>query len=553
MQRTVPLVLFFIHMFIRSSLSHSFDVRRPPDISSPEAPKVFYATTYRFSVPCVASGTPVIKYSWFQVGRDTDITTDSSQPVYVDSYTGTLQLADFTEREEGTFICKASNEFNQGKIKAVSFSPPVTVYRSRADDFSDEEKTFTAKANSYQVLLCDKKGDIVGSTIGFDWYIGRDTKYVNKDNDRLFIDNEGNLHFTYVKTTDTNLVEGYRCGVSIEGLPLLRLSANKKFLKVIPEPDPQQIAPQLMYSNRPVKVKIYLSAKLECMFSGYDPQSQNLPLIMWYFDNGTQIQSTAKFGFAHENRVLTINRVSEDDEKIYKCEASNSAGTSKKEELFLNVTGPPIFVAGGSPSDISVPEGKDAVFNCNAKSIQSEQQPEEPIWYINGIRRGSHTDPNKYVVSDGDRKLTVKSVMKDTDILCVQCYVENSEGGIWGDGCLTVILPIKVIQQPVTPQEIMHGDVIDLAVTATTDPSMTLKQKWEHNGTVYDNLEQIPFVKQRAINTRELSDDQFEEVGGLYRVTLYHFHDSKSIDIDVVTKFKPVVTAPGKCVTSSLL
>ena len=49
------------------------------------------------------------------------------------------------------------------------------------------------------------------------------------------------------------------------------------------------------------------------------------------------------------------------------------------------------------------------------------------------------SDPEKYVFTEGKRVLTVKSVQKSTDITCFQCYVSNSEGEEFGNGCLNVI------------------------------------------------------------------------------------------------------------------
>ena len=48
-------------------------------------------------------------------------------------------------------------------------------------------------------------------------------------------------------------------------------------------------------------------------------------------------------------------------------------------------------------------------------------------------------DPNKYSFTDGKRVMTVKSAQKNTDIACFQCFVSNSVGEVFSDGCLNVI------------------------------------------------------------------------------------------------------------------
>ena len=49
------------------------------------------------------------------------------------------------------------------------------------------------------------------------------------------------------------------------------------------------------------------------------------------------------------------------------------------------------------------------------------------------------SDPNKYVFADNGQVLTVKSAQKSKDITCFQCYVSNSVGEEFGNGCLNVI------------------------------------------------------------------------------------------------------------------
>ena len=49
------------------------------------------------------------------------------------------------------------------------------------------------------------------------------------------------------------------------------------------------------------------------------------------------------------------------------------------------------------------------------------------------------SEPEKYTFTDEKRVLTVRSAQKSTDIACFQCYVSNSVGEEFGNGCLNVI------------------------------------------------------------------------------------------------------------------
>ena len=55
------------------------------------------------------------------------------------------------------------------------------------------------------------------------------------------------------------------------------------------------------------------------------------------------------------------------------------------------------------------------------------------------------SDPNKYVFADNSQVLTVKSAQKSKDITCFQCYVSNSVGEEFGNGCLNVICKLIII------------------------------------------------------------------------------------------------------------
>ncbi|CAL1547741.1 unnamed protein product, partial [Lymnaea stagnalis] len=145
-----------------------------------------------------------------------------------------------------------------------------------------------------------------------------------------------------------------------------------------------------------------------------------------------------------------------------------------------------------------------------------------------------------------NKKLTVKGVNKARDILCVQCSVTNARGTTWGDGCLNVLLPITITQQPELEQNIDHGDVIDLTIKATTDESQTLAYKWLHfqnkSTTVWDEPRFLTIdtvTHATIINTSLLSEKEYETVGGIYRRVISHTYETINVDVHVGLKDKP--------------
>ncbi|KAH9523301.1 hypothetical protein Btru_066337 [Bulinus truncatus] len=158
------------------------------------------------------------------------------------------------------------------------------------------------------------------------------------------------------------------------------------------------------------------------MFS--DPQ-QLLPLITWTQDDGTMIHNSNKYVVSQDGRSLTIYNLQETDERNYYCKAKNTIG-------------PPIFYEDKAPRDMAVIEGKSAFIPCEARSAFNDINPSPPpIWYINGVQTGLHTDRAKYDIKLNS--LEIKAMRKTEDIQCVQCLVTNSEGELMGEACVNVI------------------------------------------------------------------------------------------------------------------
>ncbi|GFO37479.1 neural cell adhesion molecule l1 [Plakobranchus ocellatus] len=304
------------------------------------------------------------------------------------------------------------------------------------------------------------------------------------------------------------------------------------------------IYPQFQYSNNGMTAKLFSDATLECFFSGYDPLSdRKVPQIKWFDDVSNEITAYSNppnYSISPDGRKLTIKNIQERDEKNFYCQGTNNAGQSAKQKVFLNVISAPIFLTEGRPKDITRPEDKDAVFNCHARSLQGETPPGEPEWFINGLKAGSHLDPKKYQFSDDKTKLTVMKLSKATDIQCVQCKVSNQYGTIWGNACLNVILPITVTNDPKLHQEIKKGDIVNLTVTATTDPSETLAYKWEFNNETYPvkppHVTYNPKTYDAYINTSLLTQEEYETIGGVYYRILSHANDQKVVAMEVILK-----------------
>ncbi|GFO37484.1 neural cell adhesion molecule l1 [Plakobranchus ocellatus] len=107
------------------------------------------------------------------------------------------------------------------------------------------------------------------------------------------------------------------------------------------------------------------------------------------------------------------------------------------------------------------------------------------------------------------------------------------------------LLPITVTNDPKLRQEIKKGDIVNLTVTATTDPSETLAYKWEFNNDTYPvkppHVTYNPKTYDAYINTSLLTQEEYETIGGVYYRILSHANDQKIVAMEVILKDKPIV------------
>lgn len=150
----------------------------------------------------------------------------------------------------------------------------------------------------------------------------------------------------------------------------------------------------------------------------------------------------------------------------------------------------------------------------------------------------------KYIVKEDNEVLTVTDVHK-SDTGVYQCMSENSEGVLLKEAILKVIDQITIHKSPLGSYKIVQGDVLNLAVVADTDPSLTLQYKWmftDHQGNEreiksneYWNISR-PLQNSLTIDLRQITDPTILfSLTGYYSVIVYHKYDQKRIYFTVQT------------------
>ncbi|XP_070208211.1 neuroglian-like [Littorina saxatilis] len=544
--RLASILLLSVFLFVRAQ----DDIREPPKILEPQSAKeLFYDGNVDVTLPCRASGQPAPLYVWYWNGAPIEST---NQAITYDPSNGSLTINGLTTREEGFYNCRAKNTFTNG-MSAVAISHKTEVRRARIEPWDkDQDRTKTATEGNYVSIRCsDTLPKYYGPTT-FKWYTveGEDDLIEVEEDDRVFIDNKGTLHFTYVLRTDEQSNRYYSCAMSnvVEG----KITLGGRTRLVVQKSDSiAEVKPALQFSTKlagdgALTFKRNTEGHLECFFSGYvnDPGNE-VPTIEWQDNAGNTIVSgTDSYTIESHGRVLKIASLVEADEKPYTCNARNRIGTAEGR-MTLNVTSSPIWVK--PLQSTTVPQGKDAVFHCEARSAAGEVPPDPPRWFKNGQRLDVSYDPNKFAFANEKRELRVKSAQKNTDIACFQCYVGNSVGEEFSDGCLNVILPIVITTKPPAVQTIEKGDIVNLTVVATADKLYPVAYKWQFNDITYERVSAPPHViydvnaNLAYINTSDLTDQQMRDIRGVYRCEIYDEFETVLVDVKVRLKGDPVV------------
>ncbi|KAK6959628.1 neural cell adhesion moleculeL1, partial [Biomphalaria glabrata] len=206
----------------------------------------------------------------------------------------------------------------------------------------------------------------------------------------------------------------------------------------------------------------------------------------------------------------------------------------------------PIFYENKAPKDVTVSQNKHVTIPCEARSASGETPPSPAVWYVNARQIGPHANRNKIIVKANS--LTIKSVQKPDDIMCVVCIVSNSVGQTMGEACVNVILPIYLAKPINANQYIAYGNSIDLTVLAKSDISQQLNYKWTHFRNKNDLVGEEPKftfsdpMKNVAyINTFGMSEAEYESVGGEYVVNISHLYDYRIERIHVTLQYKPAL------------
>ncbi|XP_065941031.1 neural cell adhesion molecule L1-like [Magallana gigas] len=455
---------FFLFLILACSTKGQLGYQLPPKIISTFKNEYFYprdSTLTDASFNCTAQNGP-IQYQWEKDG----VVVQNSQYVSIDNSTGTLKFVKMQNGNYGTYQCFATND------NGTSLSKPFKVKEASLGSFptSSIQEVQCKQYEHCKVPCRNKPRCVPESHCKVRWKIGEGTNTYAPIDKRVAVDNNGDLHFLWTNLNDWTGLP-YFCEVSHEQLnkPVVGSQTSLRIDKVSMalEIDPFSVF------KEDGRALVGGKGVLRCIFSGYP-----IPDIQWTSPQQTIIKNTpSKYEISDFGRVLTILQSNPENEGFYIC-LGKAKTESRPQNVSLNVTSAPVLIGDNQMHDMTVTEGNNATFRCEAMSLSEELPPTQPLWKKNGV--DLEFDEEKYILTENSKALTVIDVQK-SDTGVYQCVSENSEGVLLKEAILNVIDPLRT---DITTHNIVTNITFDNITTTGATMTTTVKQTEPQTGII---------------------------------------------------------------------
>jgi len=448
--------------------SEPIGVRMPPTIVvAPFESRIFRTdSSDALVLECVADGIPKPEYNWLKNGQ----TLTGFGGRIIHKQDGTIEIPQPGPIDEGYYQCFAKNQHGTTMSRMVQLQRAMLGAYTGKDIY---ETGMLTEGTSYKLPCMPTKWfpkpfftwAIVG---GID---DKEEKSVTPDK-RIQIDEDGNLHFSYVVASDGQNGKLYKCKLFN---PSLDFTIGGSYAKMTVKPVAviQPFAPVNMFKTQsPIIGLEGKDLRLRCFFSG-SPD----PALSWSKKDGTL--PIGSYTITNHNTEILLKNLKQADAGVYICTGQNSQSTAT-EYITVDVQAEPVFRKfDDSPHDMNVTEGDTVPINCHAYA-----EPQATVtWLKNGVPISTDNLPPRFRLTDEGKTLIIRDVCKDcsggtSDLMVIQCNASNVHGYAFSDGYINVLRRTMITIPPANITLSVDDVTAEFEFSATSDDLTPVSLSW---------------------------------------------------------------------------
>uniref|UniRef100_A0A8C7QF65 Cell adhesion molecule L1-like b n=1 Tax=Oncorhynchus mykiss TaxID=8022 RepID=A0A8C7QF65_ONCMY len=443
-----------------------FPVEQLPTIteSSPSS-LIAFPFDESFPMTCEAKGNPKPEYRWTKNGEEFDPYQDPKLIKEDNSGTFVIPNTGNLTEYQGTYRCYAENELGTAITEEIEFVVPhVPKFpKEKIDPIKVEE-------GQPVILECNPPKGIPPLQI---YWMTIDLQHIEQD-ERVSMGLNGDLFFSNALEKDSR--RDYCC---FAAFPRIRTIVQKNAMSVIVksknsnsdsssspgransilERKPSLLMPSGVKSETQLVKGDELL--LECIAEGFPT-----PKIEWV-RMGHRLPDRATI--ENHGKLLSIDRVNEDDSGKYRCKAKNIHGEAN-HSFDVSVEEPPKWVS--EPESQLSTIGSDVQIKCSATGT-----PQPTIqWRVNG-------KPLKGMFSVLDDTIVLHNA-KSIDSAVYQCEASNRHGTLLANANIMIMSKFMVLQEGLEYSAVEGKSVVMHCKVFSSPPSIVTWNKDDSTGSV---------------------------------------------------------------------
>ncbi|XP_078804636.1 neuronal cell adhesion molecule isoform X20 [Oryzias latipes] len=449
-RRMVPLLLLLGQLV--AALEVPLDLPQPPTITSQSPKDHIIDPRENIEIKCEAKGNPDPSFSWTRDGAHFKI--EEHPNVNMRPNSGTLEV-DITKRRaesfEGVYQCTAENKHG----KAVSDN--IVVRQSRSPLWSKERlKPRVVQEGVSLVLPCEPPAGLPPPLIF--WMDNNFQKLPQST--RVSQSLNGDLYFSNVRREDSR--NDYICYARFPGTQTIQ-QKQPITVKVLNQAPADERMPSFLIPKDRHSSKVVLRGHkldMECIAEG-----RPTPEISWTKDGS--VLPAGRTSFLQFNKTLQIDDVSDSEEGVYRCTATNKFG-SVHHTFHVTVKAAPYWISG-PPSNLVLSPGENGMLTCRASG-----KPKPLIrWTKNVMPIETGLEDDTMKVEDD---MIIFRDVKTSNSAVYQCNVSNEFGYLLANAFVNVLSEPPRVLTPVNKKyEVIrnHRAMLDCSFFGSPIPNIT--------------------------------------------------------------------------------